>query len=291
MKKALLILPLIFMAFTGFAKDLEVYESEVFKASAPILIAGVMPLDFEVFSTPKASFTSSKSYSYEIEGELGLQYLDIDLKVNYLSNTLYINGMGMISKLLYKKIATKEVNLDSEYITSPFNLIVTKVNTDFHGIKTALADLSFVYTYSKFSEFYPLNYHSIETEKKGEGKNYDIKPSSTEKSRPSRSGVSVSRKTKGEESKERYTLIVVVTTPMSQVFNVFSKKETYLILEGEGIRREKYLGKLSGATPEQVTFENIPGGTYTLTLKWGNVVRKRRISVPDEIHVDFMITF
>ena len=38
-------------------------------------------------------------------------------------------------------------------------------------------------------------------------------------------------------------------------------------------------------------FENIPGGTYTLTLKWGNVVCKKRISVPDEIHVDFMITF
>ncbi len=92
----------------------------------------------------------------------------------------------------------------------------------------------------------------------------------------------------GEE--ELYTLIAVVSTPMSQVYNVFVEKDTYLILEGEGIRKEKYLGKLSGATPEEVIFEGVPEGTYTLILKWGDKIFKKPISVPEDLHVEFMIT-
>ena len=87
-----------------------------------------------------------------------------------------------------------------------------------------------------------------------------------------------------------YTVSVVVTTPLTQVFNVFSKKDTYLILKGNGIREEKYLGKLSGANPISVIFEDIPPGSYTLTLIWGDEVYNKSITVSGDLQIKFMIT-
>jgi len=62
-------------------------------------------------------------------------------------------------------------------------------------------------------------------------------------------------------------------------------------LEGEGIRKEKYLGKLSGTEPEIVYFYDVPKGSYTITLKWGDKIRKEKISVPDDLHVELMLNF
>ncbi len=64
-----------------------------------------------------------------------------------------------------------------------------------------------------------------------------------------------------------------------------------LRLKGNGITRKKDLGKLSGATPEEVIFENIPKGDYILVFKWGDRVYQKHISVPEDLHIDFMINF
>ncbi|MCD6237056.1 MAG: hypothetical protein J7K13_03785 [Thermoplasmata archaeon] len=109
-----------------------------------------------------------------------------------------------------------------------------------------------------------------------------------QKTGPSSNRVNESKSEKTEKT-ELYTLLVVVTTPITQVYDI-SEKDTYVILEGNGIRKEKYLGKLLSATPEQVIFK-IPAGSYTLTVKWGNKVYHKSITVSGNLQVDFMINF
>jgi len=291
MKRIVLILIILILCVLSFSEEVEVYESEVFKASAPVLIAGILPLDFEICTTQKASLTASKAFNSRIVGELKIDYLDLDLKVKHLSESKIFKGFSLKTKLINQKIKTKDDGLKTNYfVSSSFEKIVSMIKPEFVLVKTETSPLNFTYTLSDIGEFYRAEYCTINTEKKGKGEKYHINPSS----KSNKNVLHIVRKKNDENDNaktEFYTLIVVVTTPMSQVFNVFSQKDTYVILEGNGIRKEKNLGKLSGATPEEVIFENIPKGTYTLKLKWGNKVYNKIISVPEDLHVDFMINF
>ncbi|QTA38088.1 hypothetical protein JYK00_00635 [Thermosipho ferrireducens] len=288
----LFLIPLLFNTLLfGKGEETEKYIGETFVVSAPVLIAGDLFLNFPMLDTFKASLTSLFVEGSEIYGNLPITYVkpdikDIKLSKFYLSSN---NFFTLVHTLYYKKINMLFAKRTEFYLTSNFKLIFNTEHLVNLIMNTEKSSRNYTYAINCFTQDYPTAFTSIDTKKPKKIKKKLIEYLE-EKEKPRKKNPPSSHQKKEEKTSKKYTLIVAVTTPISQVFNIIPK-DTYLILSGMGIEKKVYLGKLSGTESTEVVFENLTEGSYTLRLIWSNKSYTKLIKVPEDLHVDFMIVF
>ena len=282
------LLLLLLMAVIFGNKKVEVYESEVFKASAPIIIAGVISLEPPQFTTPKASLSSTETFASSIYGELPISYLDIKIKASKLSKSWTFLGFGFQNDLDHIKIKLKDPGLKNHVISGNKKLMYSFVPLFLPKFEAEKTHQSLSFTIYGFAEFHPIAFCSIGTEIKGEGKKVNLGALKREKKKSSQKAQGKSR-TSSENKPHNIT--VTVKAPYPKILNLFRKEEIIITLDGDLFSEEKHIESFSSTTLVNISFENVPPGNYTLTLKWGNEKIKKYISVYEDLHVDFSINF
>lgn len=273
-----------------FAESEEVFENNIFKASAPVLIAGDFNMVFLFNKLEKAFLKDNISFSDIISGMLTLKYVKMDLIPKSLS-TSYSNTLDADLILYFIEFEATDCGVSENFTGSSWEKMIHIDSTmQTPKISMILKSNSISYIYAVFEEFRPVDFAEIETQKKGGGEKIleELKKPTT----PSQTTQTFEQQKQPSSTvSQKYTLTVIVTTPMSQVFNVFFEKDAYLVLEGANYSREEYLGKLAGAEVETVTFYDVPAGNYSLIFRWGGRNYKKSVTVDRDLEIDFMITY